>query len=72
MKNQPTYTEAFEELQEIVTEIEEGNISVDELSAKVKRAAFLIRICKDKLTATEGDVNQILKELEDNDLKNEQ
>jgi exodeoxyribonuclease VII small subunit len=67
MKNLPNYTEAFEELQEIVSEIEGGDISVDELSSKVKRAAALIRICKDKLTATEGDVNQILKELEDNE-----
>ncbi len=58
------YTEAFNELQQIVTEIELGEISVDELSDKVKRAALLIRICKNKLSATEGDVNKILKELE--------
>ena len=58
------YTEAFAELQQIVAEIEEGQISVDELSAKVKRAAHLIRICKTRLTATEADVSQILKELE--------
>ena len=64
MSKQPNYTEAFEELREIVTEIEKGEISVDELSAKVNRAVLLIKICKDKLTATEGDVNQILKELE--------
>ena len=69
MKTRPNYTEAYEELQEIVAEIEGGDISVDELSGKVKRAALLIKICKDKLSATEGDVNQILKELESNDLK---
>ncbi len=63
MKENPTYTEAFEELQQIVTEIEEGAISIDELSEKVKRAALLIKICKTKLTSTEEDVNQILKEL---------
>jgi len=62
--NEIPYTEAFAELQKIVSEIEEGQISVDELSAKVKRAAHLIRICKTRLTATEADVNQILKELE--------
>ena len=67
MKEKPVYTEAFEELQHIVSEIEGGNISVDELSDKVKRAAFLIKICKNKLTATEGDVNTILKELESAD-----
>jgi len=64
MIEKPTYTEAFEELQKIVSEIEEGQISVDELSAKVKRAAFLIKICKNKLSSTEEDVNKILKELE--------
>ena len=58
------YTEAFEELQRIVLEIEQGEISVDELSEKVKRAAQLIKICKSKLTTTEEDVNKILKELD--------
>jgi exodeoxyribonuclease VII small subunit len=71
MNKIPNYSEAFEELQEIVSEIEGGDISVDELSNKVKRAALLIKICKDKLTATEGDVNQILKELEEDDSKSE-
>jgi len=64
MNKEPNYTEAFEELQEIVLEIEQGEISVDELSEKVKRAAILIKICKAKLTSTEEDVARILKELE--------
>ncbi len=61
------YTKAFEELQTIVSEIELGEISVDELSSKVKRAAELIKLCKAKLSSTEEDVNSILKELEKND-----
>ena len=64
MTEKPNYTEAFEELQQIVSEIEEGQISVDELSEKVKRAAMLISICKMKLSATEEDVNKILKDLD--------
>lgn len=64
MSKEPNYTEAFEELQEIVLEIEQGEISVDELSEKVKRAAVLIKICKAKLSNTEEDVARILKELE--------
>lgn len=64
MTKEPNYTEAFDELQHIVSEIEGGGISVDELSGKVKRAAILIKICQHKLTATEEDVNRILKELE--------
>ncbi|MBP9210826.1 MAG: exodeoxyribonuclease VII small subunit [Saprospiraceae bacterium] len=58
------YSDAFDELQRIVAEIEAGEISVDELSQKVKRAAELIRICKTKLSTTEEDVNKILAELE--------
>lgn len=65
MSKQPTYKEAYEELQEIVSDIERGEISVDELSEKVKRATLLIKICKQKLNSTEEDVNKILKELEE-------
>ena len=64
MNEEINYTEAFLELQAIVSEIEQGEISVDELSQKVKKAAHLINICKLKLATTEEDVNQILKELE--------
>ncbi|MGE4541168.1 MAG: exodeoxyribonuclease VII small subunit [Bacteroidales bacterium] len=61
------YSQAFEELQLIVQEIEGGEISVDQLSEKVKRAAKLISICRNKLQATELDVEKVLKELEDGD-----
>lgn len=64
MNNEMNYTDAFEELQQIVRDMEDGEITVDELSVKVKRATELIKICKKKLTTTEEDVNQILKELE--------
>ena len=64
MKNELLYTAAFEELQQIVRDMEAGEITVDELSVKVKRAAELIVICKNKLSSTEEDVNLILKELE--------
>jgi exodeoxyribonuclease VII small subunit len=64
MDDKFNYTEAFEELQQIVTDIERGEISVDELSEKVKRATELIKICKTKLTTTEEDVKNILKDLE--------
>ena len=59
------YTEAHDELQEIILEIQNGDISPDELAVKVRRAAELIKFCKHKLTTTEEDVNQILKELEE-------
>ncbi|MFA5618772.1 MAG: exodeoxyribonuclease VII small subunit [Weeksellaceae bacterium] len=64
MKEKISYTKAFEELQEIVGQIETGQISVDELAEKVKHAAGLIKICKNKLTTTEEDIQKILKEME--------
>lgn len=66
MSEKINYTEAFDELKSLIQDIEDGEISVDELSIKVKRASVLLKICKEKLTSTEEDVNQILKELEDN------
>jgi exodeoxyribonuclease VII small subunit len=68
MNDTSNYAEAYEELQRIVSEIENGEISVDELSEKVKRATELIRICKLKLSTTEEDVNKILKDLESSGL----
>jgi exodeoxyribonuclease VII small subunit len=58
------YTEAFEELQQLVQHMESGQINVDELALKVKRAAELIKICKVKLHDTEADVQKILKDLD--------
>jgi len=57
------YSDAYQELMEIVQEIENGDISVDVLSEKVKRASVLLRFCKEKLKQTEVDVDQILKDL---------
>ena len=63
MEEKINYTKAFEELKVIVTEIEKGEISVDELSEKVKRATYLIKVCKSKLATTEEDVNKILNSI---------
>ncbi len=67
MKEKISYTHAFEELQIIVAEMEKGEITVDQLSEKVQRAAVLIQVCKEKLTSTELDVRKILRELNQKD-----
>lgn len=56
-----TYTEAFSELQQIVQEMENADISVDELSDKIKRCTMLIKLCKDKLTKTEAEIARIMQ-----------
>lgn len=64
MSKELKYDDAFKELQQIVADLEDGEISVDDLSLKIKRASELIQLCKKKLTTTEEDVTKILKELE--------
>lgn len=63
MKEEMTYTAAFEELKEIVDQLENDSISVDELTEKMKRATVLMKICRDKLTKTEEEVNKTISEL---------
>lgn len=59
-----TYEKAFTELQEIIRDLQEAPASMDELSAKVKRAAELITFCKNRLRASESEIKSIFDELE--------
>ncbi|EFK59913.1 exodeoxyribonuclease VII small subunit [Sphingobacterium spiritivorum] len=63
METNYSYTDAFNELQQIVNDISSGSTNIDELSEKIKRAALLIKICRTKLTSTEEEVNQLLANL---------
>lgn len=65
MSKKATYEDQIEELEEIIAQIEDETIPVDELSAKVKRAAELIRKCRAVLDATAKEVDDILKDIED-------
>jgi exodeoxyribonuclease VII small subunit len=58
-----TYTEAYTELQTLVELLENAEISVDELSEKIKLATELIKICEEKLTSTEVEVSKIIQSL---------
>jgi exodeoxyribonuclease VII small subunit len=60
-----SYSLAFEELQRIVSEMERGDVGIDELAVNVKRASELIQYCRNKLKTTELDVAEILKQLEE-------
>ena len=65
IKKEMRYTEAMEELEEIILQMEKSEISIDDLSIKVKRASELILFCREKLRTTELDVEGILKGLEE-------
>ncbi|MBP8933892.1 MAG: exodeoxyribonuclease VII small subunit [Candidatus Atribacteria bacterium] len=63
-KNQLSYKQALEELENIVAEIENGEIDVDLLAEKVKRATFLSQICKSKLKKTQEEMEKLFNEIE--------
>jgi exodeoxyribonuclease VII small subunit len=59
-----SYEEAYKELKQIALEIENESVSVDVLSARVKRASELITYCQSKLRATEQEVNNIIRQMD--------
>jgi len=65
MKTKLSYEESMLELESIVSGIETDQVSIDELSTKVKRATELIKVCKEKLYKTEEDIQKVLTDLGD-------
>ena len=51
------------ELEQILQDIESGEIDLDLLSDKVERAATLLAVCRQKLAATETKVKKVTAEL---------
>lgn len=64
MEQNLSYEAAFKELKQIEMEIAGEAVSVDLLAERVKRASFLIQLCQTKLRATETEVNNIIKQME--------
>ncbi|MGI6219277.1 MAG: exodeoxyribonuclease VII small subunit [Bacteroidaceae bacterium] len=63
-KEKETYTSALKRLQEIVTELEEENVDIDELTKKLAEAQRLLTFCKKKLTKTEEEAQKILETMQ--------
>lgn len=59
------YAQAYDELQKILEAMDQGEVDVDELSEKVKRAAELIEFCQKRLKDTELQVKRVMQKLED-------
>ena len=64
MSDLKSYDKAVEELNQIIEEMEDGEIGIDDLSQKVKRASELIAFCQEKLKSTEQDVKAILEKMD--------
>lgn len=58
------YGVALEELERILEEIEDDAVDVDVLATKVRRAAELLRVCRDRIAAARIEVTQIVADLE--------
>lgn len=56
-----TYEESLAKLEAIVSKMESGQLSVDELAAQLKEAQRLIAQCKEKLNKAETEIEKILK-----------
>ena len=55
-----THTQATQRLQEIVTSLESGTLNVDTLAAQIKEAQQLLAFCKERLTTTTQELENIL------------
>jgi len=62
-KKKQSYKEAIAEIEEILEKLENEELDVDELAAKVKRVSHLLRFCKEKLTGTEKEIQNIIQEI---------
>ncbi len=57
-----SFEENLNQLENIVKELENGNIPLDDAIKKFNEAMKLAKVCDDKLKKAEESVNQILKE----------
>lgn len=54
------YEEALHRLEEIVEKMENDELDIDTLSAQLKEAQQLIKLCKDRLTKTDEEIKELL------------
>jgi exodeoxyribonuclease VII small subunit len=59
-----SYVDALAELERILDELDGDEVDVDVLGARVKRAAELLRLCRDRIAGARFEVEQVVAELE--------
>ncbi|MBU0487326.1 MAG: exodeoxyribonuclease VII small subunit [Bacteroidetes bacterium] len=65
------YSEAILEIEEIVRQLEDEQISIDDLSEQVRKATALIKYCREILYKTESEISEALKTLQNKDAAEE-
>lgn len=61
---EPTYRESLEQLEAIVNKLQSNNCDIDTMVEETRRAAALIKRCREKLVATETELRQVLQSLQ--------
>lgn len=56
------YEAAIRQLESIVAKMENDELDIDQLSAQLKEAKELVKLCKDKLTKTDEEIKKLLAE----------
>ena len=62
MKQPTTFEEATARLEAIVRRMEDGQLNLDEITSQLKEAKQLVKFCRDKLTKTDKELNDILRD----------
>lgn len=62
MAKETKYERAISQLEEIVERLENNQLGIDEMTAQLKKAQQLIKLCKDRLTKTDEEIQKILGE----------
>lgn len=58
-KTKITYSEAIEELEQILERLRNGEIAINELAPTIKRAKELVEECRRQLTHTQEELQKI-------------
>ena len=64
MAEQLGYAEALAELEGILDELDGDEVDVDVLGSRVRRAAELLRLCRERISGARFEVEQVVAELE--------
>ncbi len=63
-KEKISYSDAIAKIESILQMLEDGKLTVDELSEKVSQVTDLIKLCRDRLYLTEKQINKTLEDEE--------
>lgn len=62
MKKKETYAQSIQRLEQIVQQIDSGELDIDELAEKIKEAKSIIAFCTEKLTHVDKEVEILLSD----------